>query len=195
MSVQTQYIKNKWPGKLLVFEFDEATNTMTASGLSSGSNCMDYGEIASSSYRLESSTEKFKNQNGLVVATDSTYEGVTEAVIMQTSKELINWNALTVRGKKYVQYLFTGYKGGLYQGVWSIVEIEPLTDITAPGGTTSFKYKSTSIIKTTAVTLSTAQTTAMRVIGNPYPYTVIISTDTAVTIPINQEFVVVEATS
>jgi len=195
MSVQTQYIQDKWKGKLAVFLFDDVTGTMTTASLVSGTNFLDYGEIAGSGGVLDTSTEDFKNQNKEVVATSSEYVFSIEATPMQTSKEIIDWNSFTVRGGKYVAYLYTGRKAAKDQGYFSVVEITPMSNVSAPGGTTSMKFKATGIVRSTPVTFSTTQTTAMRNVINlsSYPYTNIAGVDTAVTIPAGQEFVVVEA--
>jgi hypothetical protein len=190
MSVQTQYIKDKWKGKLAVFLYDDVTATLTTASLVSGTNFMDYGEIAGSSVMTTPSTQEFKNQNGEVVASDSTYTGNTEATVMQGSKEIADWNNFSVRGNRYVEYLYLGYRNAKQIESFRIVEVEPGMNFTAPGGTTSMKYKSTAIVKNTTVTLTGSQMSTMRTaIGlTTYPYLA-----TTTTITASQEGVIIES--
>jgi len=190
MSVQTQYIQDKWKGKLAVFLFDDVTGTLTTASLVSKTNFLDYGEIAGLSVMTTTSTEEFKNQNGEVVASDSTYTGNTEATIMQGSKEIADWNSYTVRGNRYIEYLYLGRRNAKEIESLRVVEIEPGLNFTAPGGTTSMKYKSTAIVRSTNVTLTGTQLGDMRTaIGlSSYPYLA-----TTTTITATQEGVITES--
>lgn len=191
MSVQTQYIKDKWKGKLAVFLYDDVTTTLTTASLSTANgNFLDYGEIASSSVMTTPATQEFKNQNGEVVASDSTYTGNTEATIMQGSKEIANFNSYTVRGNRWIEYLYLGYRNAKHIESFRVVEIEPGMNFTAPGGTTSMKYRSTAIVKNTDVTLTGSQMSTMRTaIGlSTYPYLA-----TTTTITATQEGVITES--
>lgn len=188
MAVQTNYIKDKGGNKIILFEFDPVTNTLVTASLVSGTNFMDLGLLSSSGSNVTPSTTTFKSEDGITRASDTTYEGKTEGVLMQTSADLINFLTYTTRGKKYIQYKYEGYKNALNQESFCIVDVESGYAMQTPGNVTAFKYSAVMTPRDTAVTLTTTQTTAMRTAVETYPYITI-----ALSIPANQEILFKES--
>ena len=189
MSVNTNYIKDKGGNKLALFEFDSVTNTLVTASLTSGTNFIDLGQLSSSGSNITPSTTTFKSEDGIVRASDTTFEGKTEGVLMQTSKELIDFLAFTTRSRKYIQYKYEGYKNAKNQESFSVVDVESGYTLQTPGGVTAFKYSSIMTARDSAVSLTTTQIATMKTaIGNSLtPYVT-----TAVSIPANQEILFCE---
>lgn len=191
MSQQAGYIKDKTGNnKIVLFLFDETTNTLTTASLTSGTNFMDMGILADSTVKIDSSVTSFKDDDLKIRDSNTEYSGRTEATLMQTSKELWDW-AYTMRGNKYIEYVYKGIKNGKRQEFFAVVNGDSSANITNPGGTASNKYGSTYVNWSTAVTLSTTQIAAMRTaVGlSSYPYATV-----TVTIASNVENVCVETT-
>lgn len=184
MSVNSNYIKDKGGNKIVLFEFDSVTNTLITASLVSGTNFMDLGHLTSSGSNITPSTTTFKSEDGITRATDTTYEGKTEGVLMQTSQELIDFLAFKTRGKKYIQYKYEGYKNAANQESFSVVDVESGYTLQTPGNVSAFKYSSIMTARDSAVSLTTTQVAAMKTaIGNSLmPYVTI-----AVSLPANQE--------
>ena len=106
---------------------------------------------------------------------------------METSKLITDYLAFGTRGKLHLEIKYEGIKGGKHQEVFKIADVTPQMHFKTPGGTKAMKYVSTSIIQLQPVTFSAANIAAIEA-----AFGINIKTTGPVTIPVEQEHVIVE---
>lgn len=191
MSVNANYIKDKGGNKRVLFlKSVILALTTTAGTLTSGSDFIDLGHVASSADEITPNATEYRSEDGVIRAIDSTPSGKSSAVLMQSSKELIDFLSFTSRDNEYIQYAYHGYKNSKYQESFAYGRTESGFALATPGGATAMKYSFVFSPLQTATTLTTIMLAVMKasIGGATYPYVT-----AAVSMPANQEIVIVES--
>ncbi len=174
-------------GNKLVIALLTAANAVLTS-YTAGTNCLNLGSIADSEIKVDPSSEKFKAEDGSVVGSDETFEGMTSATLMETDKAKIDYLTFTVRdAANHLEVKYQGKKNGFHQEIFKLADITPQMNLKAPGQSKSMKYESTSVVPTAATTFTLGDLAAIEAATGGTIYA-----PGPVTIPAGQEFVIVE---
>ena len=178
-------LRDKGGNQLVIIEYEEELGLPGT--ITNGVNAMNCGLIFESAVDIETKTEKFKAEDGRTYGQDEEYEGKTTGVLMETSKLLADYLAFGTRGKIHLEIKYEGIKGGKHQEIFKIADVTPQMSFKTPGGTKAMKYESVSVIQSFPVIISAADISAIEAALG-----VNIRTDGPVTIPPEQEHVIVE---
>ncbi len=178
-------LRDKGGNLLVIVELDD--NLAIPGTITNGANALNCGLIFESQVDIEAKTEKFKAEDGKTYGQDEEYEGKTTGVLMETSKLITDYLAFSTRGKLHLEIKYEGIKGGKHQEVFKIADVTPQMHFKTPGGTKAMKYESVSIVQQQPVTFSAGNISAIEsALG------INIKTTGPVTIPVEQEHVIVE---
>lgn len=178
-------LRDKGGNLLVIVELND--NLAIPVSIIKGVNSLNCGLIFESQVDIETKTEKFKAEDGRTYGQDEEYEGKTSGILMETSKLITDYLAFGTRGKLHLEIKYEGIKGGKHQEVFKLADVTPQMHFKTPGGTKAMKYESTSIIQSQPVTFSAANIAAIKsALG------VNIKTAGPITIPVEQEHVIVE---
>jgi hypothetical protein len=185
MPVNIREIKDKGGNKIAIIEVDD--NYAVKTPVTEGVTAIDLGHISGSDFEQSAGKEEYRSEDGIVRASDYEYTIKTTGILMQRSKKIIDFLTLTVKDKFYLQYKYMGIVGGRHQEVFAVVRVTPQTKIATPGASKSFPYEATHIAPGGTITIS-----AQDIADIKTELGINVHTAGPVTIPANQEFVIVE---
>ena len=144
-------------GNKLVLQECVATSwngTISFSTPSAGTTTLDLGAIANSSVTQEASKTEKKSEDGQVQKVSSTYTYKTTADLMQEDKDLLDFIAHTVKGKRYLEMIYRGYINAKYQWIFKFGEVTAQLNSVRPGDGVNNKYEFTGLKINAAQTLT-----------------------------------------
>lgn len=115
------------------------------------------GHLSTSARIQESSKEEFKDETGAIVASTYDYAVKVTAILMETSKSIIDFMGTTVKSKRYgLTYRRDNVDGVKQEWFFAGGKVTPQFNQANPGGATSMPFEFIAYSNKSAVTLSAA---------------------------------------